>query len=262
MSDHSSSSNTRPDLDENINVAQAHQAIGETPAVGREQRVLENGMEPISLFLILISAVVVLVGGAVMGQGGSFFSYTEVIKAGYTRGPSPVEEEVVLLPGPALELYRKAGADVYANCNSCHQPSGAGNPANSYPPLAGSEWVTGSTEMLSQIILHGLTGPIEVAGASYNATGGMPPMAALIGGKKELATLMTYIRTEWGNDASIVTMEMAENAFEIAKARAASGQVTVEELKKNHDKMLEGAPLAPDTLVDPKTLEPVDAPAE
>ena len=56
-------------------------------------------------------------------------------------------------------------------------------------------------------------------------------------------------------------MEMAENALEIAKARG-SDQVTVEELKKNHDKMLDGATLTPDTLVDPITLEPADTAAE
>lgn len=261
MSDKSSSSDMRPDLDENINVAQAHQALqGETPAASREKRLLENGMEPVSLWLILISAIVVLVGGAVVGQGGSFFGYDEVIKTGYMRAPSPVPSEVVLRPGPALELYRKSGAKVYAaaGCAGCHQPTGAGGPAA--PPLAGSEWVTGNTAKLSQIILHGITGPIEVAGQQYNFTGGMQSMEQGVGGAKNLATLMTYIRNEWGNQGSLVSIEMAENALELAKGR--SGQTTAEELQKNYDKMLEGAELAPDVPVDPKTLLPVDAPAE
>jgi hypothetical protein len=79
MSDQSSSSELRPDLNESINVAVAHQSIQEaTPAAGREKRLLENGMEPVSLWLILASAIVVLVGGAVMGQGGAFFAYKEL----------------------------------------------------------------------------------------------------------------------------------------------------------------------------------------
>jgi len=249
----------RPDLSESINVAAAHQTIEETlPAVGREKRLLENGMEPVSLWLILASAIVVLVGGAVMGQGGAFFAYKEVIKDGYMRLPSYIDDAPPLLPAPALELYRKEGIKQYAKCSGCHQPSGAGQPGNGIPPLAGSEWVNGSTEMLSQIVLHGLNGPITVSGVSYNNN--MPAMRDGLG-KKELATLLTYIRSEWGNDGSLVSLEMAASALEIAKARG-SDQVTVEELKKNHDRMLEGATLAPDTLVDPISLEPTDEPAE
>ncbi|MEJ6581705.1 MAG: c-type cytochrome [Akkermansiaceae bacterium] len=260
MSDQSSSSELRPDLNESINVAVAHQSIQEaTPAAGREKRLLENGMEPVSLWLILASAIVVLVGGAVMGQGGAFFAYKEVMKDGYMRSPSYVQGEVVLLPAPALDLFRKEGIKHFGSkCSGCHQPSGAGQPGNGIPPLAGSEWVNGNTDMLAQIVLHGLKGPITVAGASYNNN--MPAMGEGLG-RKELATLLTYIRSEWGNTGSLVTMEMAENALEIAKARG-SDQVTVEELKKNHDKMLDGANLAPDTLVDPITLEPADAAAE
>lgn len=260
MSDHSPSRDERPDLDETMNVPMAHGSLGEgVPALDRERRLRENGMEPVSLWLILVSAFVVLVGGAVMGQGGTFFGYSEVVKQGYTRAQSPLGDVVVLLPGPALELYRKEGAKIYSKCSSCHQPSGSGQ--GDFPPLAGSEWVTGNTEILSQIILHGIVGPVDVAGKTYNPAGGMPTQASGLG-KRELATLMTFIRSEWGNDASPVSMEMAENALEIAKARQVSGQVTVEELMKDHDKMLEGAALAPDTLVDPETLEPVEGAAE
>jgi len=263
MSDQSSSSDLRPDLDENINVTQAHGALqGDTPAASREKRLLENGMEPVSLWLILISAFVVLVGGAVVGQGGGFFAYDEVVKEGYMRAGSPLGDgPKVLPPGPALDLYMKSGKTVYAaaGCSGCHQPTGAGGAAA--PPLVGSEWVTGDgTAMLSQIILHGVTGPITVAGKEYNFTGGMASMEAGVGGAKNLAALMTYLRNEWGNEGSLVSIEMAENALELAKAR--SGQTTAEELKSNFDKPLEGAELAPDTLVDPKTLLPVDAPAE
>ena len=262
MSDHSSTSEMRPDLDENINVAQAHEALsGDTPAASREKRLLENGMEPVSLWLIFISAIVVLVGGAVLGQGGNLFGYSEVVKAGYLREDSPLGPgEAVIPPGPALELYVKAGQKVYAAaaCAGCHQPTGAGGAAA--PPLAGSAWAMGSTAALSQIILHGVTGPITVAGKEYNFAGGMQSMEQGVGGAKNLAALMTYVRNSWGNQGSIVSIEMAKNALELAKGR--SGQTTAQELKANYDMMLEGAELAPDTLVDPKTLLPIDAPAE
>ena len=77
MSDSSSSSDLRPDLDESINVQDAHSALKGDPAAGREKPVRENGMEAVSLWLVLISAIVVLAAGAVMGQGGSFFGYSE-----------------------------------------------------------------------------------------------------------------------------------------------------------------------------------------
>ena len=49
MSDSSSSSDLRPDLDESINVQDAHGALKGDPAAGREKVVRENGMEAVSL---------------------------------------------------------------------------------------------------------------------------------------------------------------------------------------------------------------------
>jgi hypothetical protein len=51
---------------------------------------------------------------------------------------------------------------------------------------------------------------------------------------------------------------MAANALEISKKRGGS-QTSSEELKKSHDKMLPGDILAPDTLLDPETWEPIAA---
>ncbi len=244
----------RPDLNETINVSEAHAAIKDAPpAVGREKSLRENGMEAVSLWLILVSGIVVLVGGAVMGQGGSFFGYNELVKDGYVRGKSPVKEEVPLQPIPALALLQKEGQKQYAACASCHQSSGMGG--GEFPPLAGSEWVTGNTEKLAMIIHNGVGGPIEVAGTTYN--GNMAAIGANFG-PKELAAVMTYIRTSWGNNASLVTPEMAEEALKISKARGGM-PTTAEELKKNHDKMLPGDNLAPDTLLDPETWEPIPA---
>ncbi len=242
----------QPDLGETINVSEAHAAMKDAPtAVGREKSLRENGMEAVSLWLILVSAVVVLVAGSVMGQGGSFFGYGELVKDDYMRGKSPVKEEVPLQPIPALTLLQKEGQKQYAACASCHQTSGAGG--GGFPPLAGSEWVTGNTEQLAMIIHNGVGGPIEVAGNSYS--GNMGAIGANFG-PKELAAVMTFIRTSWGNNASLVTPQMAEEALKISKARGGS-PTTAEELKKNHDKMLPGDTLDPDTLLDPETWEPI-----
>jgi mono/diheme cytochrome c family protein len=252
MSDSSSSSDLRPDLDESINVQDAHGALKGDPAAGREKVVRENGMEAVSLWLVLISAIVVLAAGAVMGQGGSFFGYSELVKEGYMRTPSPVPQVAPKVPIAALALFQKEGKKVYGTCVACHQDSGLGQ-TGQFPPLAGSEWVLGSTEALSMIIHNGVAGNIEVAGTQYN--GNMSAFGANLNAK-ELAALMTYIRTSWGNDASLVSPSMAANALEISKKRGGA-QTSAEELKKEHDKMLPGDILAPDTMLDPETWEPI-----
>lgn len=255
MADSQSSKDLRPDLDETINVSEVHGEIKDAaPAVGREKAIRENGMESVSLWLFLISAFVVLMAGAVMGQGGAFFGYGELTKIGYTRGKSPIDDEPPLLPIKALALLKKEGQKVYSACAACHQPSGTGQ-SGVYPPLAGSEWVTGNTEKLAMIIHNGVGGPIEVAGNPYD--GNMGAIGANLG-PKELAALMTFIRTSWGNEASLVTPQMAEEALRISKERGGK-PATADELIKNHDNMLPGDPLDPDTLLDPETWEPVPA---
>ena len=140
---------------------------------------------------------------------------------------------------------------MYSKCSGCHGADGAGTGGN--PPLAGSEWVNGDTETLSQIILNGLGGEITVAGKTYS--GVMPSQRQGLGGAKELAFLMTYIRTSFGNNASAVSLEQAKSAFEIADAT--EGQVNVKILKASHAKMLEGSSISPDTLFDQELLTPI-----
>ncbi len=244
------SSNTRPDLDESINVADAHASLKEEGnAVAREKIIRENGLEAIPIWLIILCGVFVLIGGSVLGKGGNFLAYKELTKSGYLRAEPPGGGEVILAPIPILEAYRKEGAKLYSKCAGCHQSNGQGG--NGIPPLAGSEWVTGNTQQLSQIIIHGVKGPISVAGVAYN--GNMPAMGDGLG-KKELAALMTFIRTEWGNQSSLVTVEMAEEALKIAQ-KSGPGQKDVAELKKDHDKMLPGKLVPDDTLLDPETFE-------
>ena len=251
----SSSRDLRPDLDETINVPEAHAALSSSAgAAGREKSLRENGMEPVTLYLIVISAIIVLAGGAVMGQAGAFFGYNELVKDGYMRGKSPIAEEDPVIPLAALAFLQKEGQKNYSACSGCHQPSGAGQPG-SIPPLAGSEWVNGNTEKLLLIMHNGVQGPIEVAGATYSTQ--MEAIGANFG-PKEMAAVMTYIRTSWGNTGDIVTPEMAAVGLDISKQRG-GGKTTAEELKKSHDKMLPGAKWAPDLLIDPETWAPVAA---
>ncbi|HEX2100380.1 MAG TPA: cytochrome c [Candidatus Synoicihabitans sp.] len=93
------------------------------------------------------------------------------------------------------------------SCVSCHQPNGQGLPP-AFPPLAGSDWVTGSDERVIKILLHGLQGPVDVNGTTYN--GLMPafgPGSAYNWNDQKIAEVLTYIRSEWGNAAEPITAE-------------------------------------------------------
>jgi mono/diheme cytochrome c family protein len=115
-------------------------------------------------------------------------------------------------PPAAAAQAPRSGAQVYAAvCAACHQPAGEGN-GETYPPLAGSSWVTGDERRLVRIILHGLTGEIDVEGQSYS--GAMPPWGPTLR-DDEIAAVATYVRTSWGNKASAVT------AATVAQLRAA-----------------------------------------
>jgi mono/diheme cytochrome c family protein len=95
-------------------------------------------------------------------------------------------------------------------CVTCHMPNGQGV-AGVYPPLADSEWVTGSEERLINILLHGLKGPITVRGNVY-AAAVMPAFGQVPGSgynwnDEKVAAVLTYIRQEWGNAAGPITAE-------------------------------------------------------
>jgi mono/diheme cytochrome c family protein len=93
------------------------------------------------------------------------------------------------------------GARLYSvTCQACHQVSGQGL-ANQFPPLAGSDWVTGSEERLVLIILHGIVGEIEVEGESFN--GAMPTWGPTFT-DGDVAAVATYVRSAWGNKAAPV----------------------------------------------------------
>lgn len=93
---------------------------------------------------------------------------------------------VAMSKSPVYDLY----------CVSCHQADGNGD-GNRFPPLAGSEWVTGNKERLIRVLLEGLQGPITVKGKKYNNT--MPAHRFL--DDKQMAEVLTYIRQNFGNNA-------------------------------------------------------------
>ena len=69
-----------------------------------------------------------------------------------------------------------------------------------------------------QILLHGLNGSIEVAGATYS--GSMPAFGEQMS-DAELAAVLSFIRGEWGNAASAVDASVVEAARKLSSGRDA-----------------------------------------
>ncbi|HYF37246.1 MAG TPA: c-type cytochrome, partial [Prosthecobacter sp.] len=113
---------------------------------------------------------------------------------------------------PVVEHPGKAVYD--ALCLNCHQPEGKGLPGV-YPPLVESDWVNGDAARLIKIVLHGLTGPIQVDGAEFKqlAPLPMPPMGL---NDQQMVDVLNYVRSHFGNNAPKIEIS------EVQKVRAAT----------------------------------------
>ena len=107
------------------------------------------------------------------------------------------------------------GKQLYnAKCVACHQSTGMGV-AGVFPPVAASEWVLGDEKILTNILLHGVNGEMIVKGNKSN--GAMPAWKSL--SDDELAAVLTYIRSDWGNAAPPIKAETIKSQRELTKAR-------------------------------------------
>jgi ubiquinol-cytochrome c reductase cytochrome b subunit len=94
-----------------------------------------------------------------------------------------------------------SAANVFnANCATCHGANGAGQPG--IPPLAANPFVTGDPGKVIGVVQHGLMGKISVNGQTYDAA--MPAWQSKLS-PAEIAAVITYIRSSWGNKAGAVT---------------------------------------------------------
>lgn len=253
-----SSPNPKPDLEDSINVTEAHgRVVREAAACAREKRITGNGTEPISLGVLAACGLVAVIAGGILGGSGKLFAYGATFREGYVRTPAPGVAEQGPQPKDALAAYMKKGEKIYsAKCNGCHGPDAKGN-GSTFPSLVGSAWATGETERFAMIILNGLEGPV-----SDGKTYGVMPTQGIGMSPEDLAGIMTYVRNNFGNTkGDVITVEMAKAAMEISAARKNAGKsVTGAELTADHVKALPGAVLDSKTMVDPITLAPVAAP--
>jgi mono/diheme cytochrome c family protein len=120
----------------------------------------------------------------------------------------------IVSSGPAVV---SPGQAIYeALCLNCHQASGQGL-SGVYPPLAKSEWVAGDPQALIKLTIHGLAGPTQVLGKEYGLVP-MPPMGL---DDQQLADVLTYVRSAFGNQAPSVKVEDVKSVRESTKGRTA-----------------------------------------
>jgi len=174
-------------------------------AIQREKREPRVGLEPLSIWLIVVYGFAIFFGGAYLGRYSGSFNGNSLDpitglstqkKGGGAQGPG----------GGGAELTpAERGKKVFAaNCQVCHQADGNGSAGQGYPPLAGSEITNGGSRRAAMVVLKGLQGPITVKGKQYGSAV-MQPWESL--GDQKVADVLTYERSEWGNKGSPVTKE-------------------------------------------------------
>ena len=114
---------------------------------------------------------------------------------------------------PEADLVNGRAAFVRV-CAVCHQVTGQGVPGV-FPPLVGSHLVTAADPGVAiRIVLHGLQGPIEVKGQTYNSA--MPPQGPLLK-DRDIADVLSYVRSSWGHSAPEVTEEQVKTVRRTVK---------------------------------------------
>ena len=101
-------------------------------------------------------------------------------------------------------IFDKGKVIYHELCTACHGPDGRGMklPAGAVvlgPPLAESPRLQQNREAAIQIMLHGLIGDLD--GKKYDAM--MAPLGS-VNSDEWVASVLTYVRREWGNEGSTV----------------------------------------------------------
>lgn len=106
----------------------------------------------------------------------------------------------------SFEEKMERGKAVYSQtCLPCHQATGAGIP-NAFPPLASSDWLNADPHRAIDAVKFGLSGEVKVNGNIYNSM--MPKQDVT---DEDIASVLTYVYNNWGNNKTEVTTEMVKS---------------------------------------------------
>jgi mono/diheme cytochrome c family protein len=164
----------------------------------------------VPMWIIVFTLILLFIGGVYFDRHSGWFN--PKIYGSFNS----LEQLEAYQPKSGADAARAHGKVVYeAVCGICHGPDGKGKPGQA-PALAGSEWVLAKgINRLAHIPLLGVSGTIKVEGQDWNLN--MAAMGAALP-DEDLAGVLTYIRSSWGNQAGAV------NADDIKKIRADLGK--------------------------------------
>lgn len=116
------------------------------------------------------------------------------------QGQKPVKVSKPVSTNASQPAAGQPGELIYKqNCLTCHQANGSGVPGLN-PPLRGTDWVNGDKTRLIGVLLNGLQNA-DIEGEPYDNV--MPAHDFLT--DTQLADVLTYIRSNFGNKASAIT---------------------------------------------------------
>lgn len=171
------------------------------------------------IWLIVVSLVLVFFGAIYFDRHSGWFEAK--VYAPYASS----DQLAAYQPQSGDAAFVARGKTVYESvCGLCHGSDGLGKPGQ-VPPLAGSDWVSKDLVSLARVPLAGLNGPIKVNGKDWNLA--MAPMGAGLS-DADLAAVLTYIRTAWGNQSSAC----AEADMKSIRAAVNGNAPSAEELAK------------------------------
>jgi mono/diheme cytochrome c family protein len=178
-------------------------------AFGGEETEPVAERRPVPIWIIVLLVVLLYWGDMyIMNHGADVMGKT---------GPFPklvfdpyrnYEDLVMANPiDPVGEARRKGKLVFNLACVACHQGTGQGTPGQ-FPPLAGSDWVNAEgPNRIIRIVLNGASGPITVLGQQFNNT--MVAWKDTLS-DEQIASVLTYVRSEWGNKSAAVTPEQVK----------------------------------------------------
>ena len=166
-------------------------------AAMREMEEPKDGVSPTPVAFLIMCFFMTMWGGYYMGAYAGDWTGNGLseMKSG-SGSTAPVAPQNPML----------LGQEIYNGCMQCHQGNGLGIPGQ-FPPLSGSEYVSGDVRRLAAILVNGINGEFKVNGASYNAQ--MPAWKDTYN-DEEIAAVLTYIRNSFGNKAEAVSKQQVE----------------------------------------------------
>ncbi|HEX9048560.1 MAG TPA: cytochrome c [Verrucomicrobiae bacterium] len=169
------------------------------------------------MWIIVVTLALLFFGGIYLDSHSGWFNAR-------VYAPYNSEEKLqAFQPQSGAAAAAAQGKKVYESvCGICHGNDGAGKPGQA-PPLAGSEWVNAKgMNRLTHIPLQGLAGTIKVEGKEWNLN--MAAMGVALS-DSDLAAVLTYIRTSWGNKAGEVTADDVKKVRDaVGHAQPATGE--------------------------------------